>query len=135
MPTMSDISPTLRPVARLLPPEEWAAHTPEFQALSPDYGFVVVVEDGGPGGAILARWAAFNTAHVEGLALAPEAQGHAGVGRALLSFMVQHLYKQGVTEVLTQADSPEVAALIKGVGGTRVPGETWVIPLTKAGER
>jgi hypothetical protein len=130
MPEMIDTSATLRPVARLLPPEEWAEKTPDLAAIRPEGGFVVVVEDGGPGGQILASWGAFTAVHVEGLGIAPEAAGHAGVGRALLSCMVEALVAQGVQEVLTQADSEVVRQMIAKAGGQKIPGESWVIPLT-----
>src|SRR5665213_892181 len=119
----------LHPMARLLPPEEWAARTPDLAVLNPHFGFVVVVEDGGPGGPILAQWGALTVAHVEGLAIVPEAQGHAGVSRALLACMVESLKANGVVEVLTQAETPEVEAMIASAGGRPIPGRTWVIPL------
>lgn len=117
------------PVARILPPEEVAEKAPAFAMLDPEYGFVVVVEDGGPGGQILGRWAAMTVAHVEGLEVIPEAAGHAGVARALLALMVETLVERGVAEVMTQADRPEVETMIESAGGHRLPGSTWVIPL------
>jgi hypothetical protein len=119
----------LRPVARLLPPEDWATKTPEFARIDPEHGIVIVVEDGGPGGTILAKWSAFTVAHVEGLDIDPVAAGHAGVGRALLALMVETLHGRGVKEVLTQADTPAVAELIVKAGGSPVPGQTYVMPL------
>lgn len=121
--------PALRPVARLLPPEEWAERTPALAVLPPAASFVLVVEDGGPGGALLAQWGALTVVHVEGLEFAPVAHGHAGVGRALLSAMIAELTRQGVPEVLTQAADPGIAALCEKAGGHKVPGDTWVIPL------
>lgn len=121
-------NPSVHPVARLLPPEEWGS-IPGFQHLSPAHAIVVVVEDGGPGGPRLAQWAAMNVPHVEGLEIAEPYRGHAGVARALLTFMVEVLTSHGVREVLTQAFTPELARLIAEAGGRRVPGDTWVIPL------
>lgn len=121
-----------KPVARLLPPEEWAEKTPAFAAISPTSGFVVVVEDGGPGGRLLAQWAAFTCAHVEGLEVHGDAQGHAGVARALLSFMAEALAAQGIGEVLTQIDTPEMALLVEHAGGTKIPGDTYMIPIGPA---
>ena len=131
MPEMPETLVGVKPVARLLPPEEWATRTPELAAISPEAGFVVVVEDGGPGGRILAQWGAFMAVHVEGLKIEADVAAHAGVGRALLSTMVKTLLGQGVQEVLTQADSPEVATMIAAAGGRPLPGQSWVIPLTE----
>ena len=119
---------TVHPVARRLPPAEWATKTPEFATLDPEHSFVVVVEDG-LGGPVLARWAAFTVVHVEGLAMVPAVQGHAGVARALLATMVGELTGIGIQEVLTQADQPAVAEMCAKAGGHALPGQTWVIPL------
>lgn len=118
------------PVARILPPEEWG-RVPEFAGFPPEHSIVVVVEDGGPGGAILAQWGALTTVHVEGLQVVEGARGHAGVAAALLRTMVGELLSRGVKEVLTQSASPEVDALVQSAGGHQVPGTTWVLPLTE----
>lgn len=133
MPQMTESVAALHPVARLLPPEEWAAKTPEFASLPPDHSLVVVVEDGGPAGRVLAQWGAMTVVHVEGLEMAEDVQGHAGVARALLSLMVESLLTKGIVEVLTQATTPSVERLIQSAGGRQVPGTTWVIPLTPEG--
>lgn len=124
---MSEMSFT--PVARLLPPEEWAEKTPEFATFPPGHSIVVVVEDGGSGGAILAKWGALTAVHVEGLSVAPEAQKNPAVGGALLRLMVSTLLSMGVVEVLTQAETPEVEGMIEHAGGRPLPGSAWVIPL------
>lgn len=129
MPDMPESATALRPVARRLPPEQWAATTPTFKDLDPAHAIVIVVEDG-LGGPLLAQWAAFTVVHVEGLEVAPEARGHAGVARALISAMVGELTAIGIQEVLTQADTPVVAELCEKAGGHALPGQTWVIPLT-----
>lgn len=118
----------MHPVARILPPEEWEAKTPEFLPLPRDHSIVVVVEDG-PGGQVLGRWAALTVVHVEGLSIIPEAQKHPAVAGALLSTMVKALLAMGVIEVLTQAETPDVEGMIQTAGGRQVPGNTWVIPL------
>lgn len=120
------------PVARLLPPEEWdkLAGTElggQTDRLSPDASAIIVVELGGPGGPIVACWAAMNIVHVEGVWVAPGS--HAGVVRALLEQMSSYLTTCGVREVLTQATEPGVADIIDRLGGHKVPGETWVIPI------
>lgn len=119
---------SFQPVARVLPHEEWAEKTPQFLGLNPDFSFVVVVEDG-PGGRVLSRWAATTAVHVDGLETDSDAQAHAGVAGALVDLMVRTLLSHGVSEVLCQAETPAMEALIASVQGRRVPGDTWVIPL------
>lgn len=132
-PAAAPAAAPIKPVARLLPPEEWAERVPALAMLPPASSFVVVVEDGGPGGRLLAQWAAMTVTHVEGLELAADVTAHAGVGRALLTLMVQQLRAFGVREVLTQADTPEVGILCAKAGGHAVPGATWVIPIGEEG--
>lgn len=116
---------------RVLPPEEWSRLTdPEMpggeqlQDLPATHAVVAVVE---VNGRIDARWAAINVVHLEGLAV--RAGAGAGVARALLDVMTQELVTHGVKEVLTQSERDEVAAMIEAIGGRRVPGQTWVIPI------
>ena len=127
MPEIAEVSAAL--VARILPPEEWSRLTqPELQSLDPAHSLVVVVERGGPGGEILGEFGAFTVIHVEGLWSAEP--GNAGIARALASCMVEALIQTGVREVLHQVTTPEIEALSTSLGGRRVPGDTWVIPIT-----
>ncbi len=122
------------PVARVLPPEEWGAvlvGTPLADApLNPQHSIVVVVEQDGR---VVAQWVAMTTVHVEGLWEAEDVRGAAGVSRALLRQMIQTLRDNQVGEVLTQALTPEVTAMIEHAGGRRLPGDTWVIPIGAEG--
>ena len=119
------------PVARVLPSEEWAeklADTPMAGVpLDPAHSLVVVVEQDNR---VVAQWAAMTTVHVEGLWEAEAVRGTIGVSRALLGAMVQALRDHGVGEVLTQSLTPEIDTLITKAGGHKVPGATWVIPIT-----
>lgn len=124
---MSEMS--FNPVARVLPPDEWAERTPEFLPLPPEHAIVVVVEEGGPGGRILAKWGAMTAVHVHGLEVVEDARKHPSVAGALLSTMVTALLSMGVAEVLTQAETADVEALIQHAGGNKLPGSLWVIPL------
>lgn len=116
--------------ARLLPPEEWDAKLvgTALEANRPDprYAFIVVVEDGDQ---VVACWSAISTVHLERLWVTAEARGTAGVARRLLTTMVRTLQLQGVTEVLTNAETPEVAELLTKVGAHALPGQTWVLPI------
>lgn len=119
--------PSHAPRARLLPPQEWGRLAdPALAGLVPGSATIIVVEVDGQ---IVAHWAAMQVVHVEGLWMDPDYAGHAGVGRALLSAMVEQLRALQVREALTQAGTPEVEALCEKAGGQRVPGTTWVIPI------
>lgn len=118
------------PIARVLPPEEWAEKAGELAAFNPEHSIIVVVEDGA-NGPLLARWGATTAVHVEGLEILPEAQGHAGVAGALLREMVTQMLAMGVLEVLTQATTPQVEHMIESAGGRPLPGNAWVIPLAE----
>lgn len=119
---------------RLLPPEEWDAKlvgtSLEHKRPHPQFGLILVVERDDQ---VVACWAAITTVHLEGLWIAPADRGSAGVGRALLSGMLAQLKQHHVTEVLTNAETPEIAAMIEKAGGTQLPGHTWVLALP-AGE-
>lgn len=124
------MSPTLAPVARRLPPEEWEAKlvgTPlHHQPLDPEHTLIMVVEEDGQ---VVACWAALTCVHLEGLWSAPEGRGGAGRARALLEAMAGELTKVGVAEAITTAIDPKVEGLIAHVGGRQIPGSQWVIPL------
>ena len=73
--------------ARILPPEEWSRVAGEGRPsllpfVEPTNIAVVAVED--DAGSILASVQALRVTHLEGLWVAPEARGNAGVVRALL---------------------------------------------------
>ncbi len=115
---------------RLLPPAEWdqklRGTSLELNRPDPRYGFIVVVEEGDR---VVACWAAISTTHLEGLWQAPDHRGNLGTSRALLHTMIAQLQQQGVLEVLTNADTPEVEALLEKVDAHRLPGSTWVLPI------
>jgi len=120
------------PVSRVLDPAEWAEKLvgtslePFIDRLKPGVTDVVVVEVDGQ---VVACWAAMSMIHVEGLWVAEDFRGHAGVARSLISTMAEQLKAQGVPEVLTVALEPAVETLCEKVGGSLVPGHLWVIPL------
>lgn len=115
-------------VGRVADPTEWSTLLVGTQLaraeLDPDNSVVVVVE---VDGAIAGCWAALACAHVEGLELMNGFRGDPGVARALLTTMTKALEDHGIREVLTQAVTPEVEAMIQKIGGLRVPGTSWVI--------
>lgn len=119
---------TLR--ARVLPPAEWDAKllgtSLEANRPDPQYSFIVVVEQGDQ---VIACWTAISAVHLERLWQSPAVRGGLRVTKKLLHAMFDQLLAQGVSEVLTNADTPEVEALLLKVGAHALPGQTWVIPL------
>lgn len=120
-------------VVRVLPPEDWhrlagTSLDATWRALDPEQTLVIVVEQHGD---ILGCWAALTTVHVEGLWIRPDLRGQTVVARALLGHMLQELRSRQVHEVLTQVTDPIIEAMCVKAGGTKVPGETWTLPLTE----
>ena len=116
---------------RVLPRSEWArlAGTevgPIAEALPPDVGQVIVVEDGGQ---IVATWALIPMLHAEGLWIADGYRGRVGVVRRLLRGMRELAAGFGVGTVQTAAVSTEVAAYIGRLGGSPLPGQAFLLPL------
>ncbi len=114
--------------ARLLPPEEWGKLAPEVAArLSPESSVVCVVEDAD--GAIVGRWAALQTVHLEGLEILASHQKNPGVAGKLLTLMLLTLREAGVAGVLTIAQDPAVAAMATAIGFTEIPGTIFQLEL------
>lgn len=125
---MADVLNVTRPVARVLPSEEWSRlGDPQITALPPGAATVLVVEIAGE---IVAHVVTMLVAHVEGLTVDPAYQTHAGVGRALISLLAATLRRAGVEEALTQIDTPAMEILCAKAGGRPLPGVTWVLPIT-----
>lgn len=122
-------------ITRILPQEEWPrldgteAET-LWPNLNPITSRVIVVEDEGQ---IVATWVMLSMVHAECLWIAPEKRGSFGVTRRLLSGMKEAAADFGALAVLTASISEHVSGLIKRLGGQRLPGETFVLPMTKFG--
>jgi len=116
-------------VTRVLPPEEWPeklAGTSLAQAIyDPDNAFVIVVEDSE--GQVVACWSAVNTVHVEGLWIHETWRQRVAVARALLQAMFEELRSLSVTQVITNADTPEIERMLTTIGAIQLPGTSWVI--------
>lgn len=113
---------------RILPPEDWAEKLRgtalEGHQLHPEHTAIVVVED--EAGQVVACWAAFDAVHVEGLWVHRDHRGRSTVARLLLEGMLRELRDTQVTEVMTNADTPQVEALLRHVGATQLPGTSWL---------
>lgn len=120
---------------RVLAPEEWAtklAGTALAQAIyDPENAFVIVVED--ETGQVVACWSAVNTVHVEGLWIDESWRMRVAAGRALLQAMFEELRSLSVSEVITNADRPEIERMLTTIGATQLPGTSWIVHVPKEG--
>ncbi len=114
--------PTVAPYqARILPPEEWDRLPEEVRsAITPEGAAVIVVE--AADGAIVARWVALNTIHLEGLYVDPDFRGNPVVARQLTTFMVDALRLLGVPQALTIIQDDRVRRMAATMGFVEVPG-------------
>ena len=108
--------------ARLLPPDEWfrLEHSDLGTLLNyvePNNLAICVVED--DDGKIIAKVAAFHVTHFEGLEIAPEYRGNAGVWRRLIEFAYAIPAMRGETWALgAVADGDErMRTLMRDLGG------------------
>lgn len=107
--------PASRPayVGRILPPEEWKRLPADLVApLDPEYSYIAVVEYDG---AIVARWMALNTVHVDGCYISPHHRGPT-VTRELVVAMFGALEAAGVQSILTLIADPKVMELARHLG-------------------
>lgn len=113
--------------SRILPAEEWDRLPTEVtHTLNPDFSYVAVVEMDGE---IVARWAALNTVHLEGLFIEEAHRQHPAVARQLMTTMFQTLKGVGVVSVVTIIQDPGVQALAERVGFVVVPGAVYRLDL------
>jgi hypothetical protein len=119
-------------VARVLAAHEWArlAETDLDLAvwghLGPADAEIVIVEDAG---VIVACWATFLVRHVEGFWVHPDHRKRGGVLRRLFVGMRKVLLDLGTRAAATQADTPEIDALLRAAGATRIPGTSFLLPV------
>lgn len=119
--------------ARLLPHDEWFRLTTTpiaadvWQRHDPASLQFVVVEDAD--GAIVAAWATLICRHVEAFWVHPDHQRRGGALRRLFVGMRALLTSLGATSVVTMAQDATVAALLTEAGATRLPGETFLLPV------
>ena len=119
-------------VTRLLRADEWhrISETPlafeVWRHLDPSSVQIIIVEDGD---AIIACWATMACRHVEGFWVRPDHQKRGGTLRRLFVGMRELLTGLGASTVLTQAETPEVAALLEDAGATRMKGTSYYLPV------
>ena len=121
--------------ARVLPEAEWdkvADRAPyNLAGLPPPnhHWLILVVED--DDGRVLASCALSDQVHWDGWDINPEAQGHAGVFRALLQLGISELQKSGVPGAhLTIPDGrPDLEHMVDRFGFLKAPGVLFVLPV------
>jgi hypothetical protein len=119
-------------VARILQASEWhrlketGLDLELWSQLEPSSVHIVIVEDAGQ---IVACWATFAVRHVEGFWVRPDHQKRGGALRRLFVGMRALLTELGSSFAVTQAETPEIAALLTAAGASRVPGESYTLPV------
>lgn len=120
--------------SRILPVAEWARLKgtelePALPFLPPDTQIIVIEDDE----TVVGCWAVVRYVHVEGIWIHPDHRRQGAVARRLLS-MMGWVARQafGAQVVITGADTDDVAGLITRLGGQRLPGTQYVIPVKEA---
>lgn len=115
---------------RELPVDEWSrlAEWPIYGLLpfaDPQFARVFVVEDDAQ--TIIGVQGVFSWLHAEGLGVAPEHQGKTAVARLLHHAVFECLGT--ATGVMTAANTPEMEAMIRKMGGIELPVKPFYLPL------
>lgn len=117
-------------MTRILPREEWDRLDADVRALydtmSPEDVAVVVAERDGE---ILARLAVLRVPHFESVWLAPEAQGNAGITRALLRAATAKACEWAPNWIYANSDNDTTSETLKRLGGTWLPMHTFMLGL------
>lgn len=117
--------------SRILPATEWHRLTGTeveriVPGLDPTRTAVLVVEDGDQ---IIGTWVLLLMAHVECFWIAPDHRGKAGVAARLLRGMRALLQGWRAPCPLTGSVTPEMTSMIERLGGVKVPGDHFALPL------
>lgn len=120
--------------SRILPAADWSLlEGTEMESLvphlDPHTSRVIVVQD--DDGTILGCWGGFPLWHGEGIYIAPDHRGKAGVARLLLEGMRQIAENSGYRSIVTASLNPDVDRMLEKLGAVPVPGTHYVLPLTK----
>lgn len=121
---------------RVLPRDEWprlagteAEHL--WPLMQPGDGDIVVVERDG---AIVGCWGLLRVVHAECVWIAPSERVRTSVARRLLTAMRNVARSMGARAVYTGAETDEVRQMLETLGGTKLIGDHYMVPLTKAKE-
>lgn len=118
--------------ARILPPGEWGRLPEDVAAfcasLNPEDVAPVVVEDEG---VIVARMLVIRAPHWESFWMADEAQGNAGITRALLRGAIAQAQKWAPNWVIANAETGPMCDTLERLGGQWLPVHTFMLPTTR----
>jgi len=117
--------------ARVLPVNEWnRLNVTELPVLLPYFRpedvNVVVVEEAG---AIVASLAVMRVPHLEGVWIEPSRRGSPELVRKLMSGAAYASRKWSSGWVMAQSATDHVSDLITRLGASKVPVETFIVPL------
>jgi hypothetical protein len=115
---------------RTLPREEWhrlagTEAEPLLPGLPPETTVIAVEQDG----QLLGCWLLLRMVHAECIWIAPEHRKRGRVAARLLSAMYGIARAWKVRNVWTGAATPEVAGLVRKLGGVPIPGEHFALPV------
>lgn len=118
--------------SRVLPQSEWHRLVGTevetiVPGLNPEKCAVLVVED--ERGDIVGTWVALRMEHVECFWIAPRHRGKAGVAGRLLREMRNLLAAWNAPCPLTASITPEMTEMITRLGGIKLPGEHFALPM------
>lgn len=92
----------------------------------PDDTRVIVIEDGG---SVVGCWGLPRYLHCEGLYIHPAYRQDGVVGRRLIAAMQREAAASRDRIILTAALTPDIVSYCKRVGGQKLPGEHYVLPI------
>lgn len=125
---------------RVLAPSEYPRlQGTEMEAIwpyLPDDAQVIVVEESGESThppKIVGTWALYRLMHCEGVWIAPEHRGKAGVARRLVSEMFRIAKAEGARAVNTAALSSEVSGMLEALGGIELQGRHFSVSVPQEG--
>jgi hypothetical protein len=115
---------------RILPPEEWSRLIGTeaelvWPLVDPLSAEIVVVEDGKE---IVGTWMLMKVVHAECMWISPKHRGSFAVAKRLIRGMHDLARNWGVSSVLTSSLDSHVSDLITRLGGTPLPGTSFMLP-------
>lgn len=116
---------------RELPLDEWPRLSAcqfgdLWQGLKPEDTTVLVIEQDGE---IVAHWCLLRIYHVEGLWIRHDYRQRLSVARRLWLGMRALAAGMGARAVMTGADTDEIRAMLTRVGATKLPFDSYVLPI------
>jgi len=115
---------------RLLPRDEWpklaGTELETVVTMLPDSAAVIVVEDAG---VIVGCWSLLPVYHAEGIWIRPDYRRKGGVALRLLRGLRTVARRYGARAVCTASMDTTVSTLIERIGGQKMPGTHYTVPM------